>query len=40
MKGKYVVVRTYSAGVHVGTLVLQKGREVTLKNGGDGSGRG
>lgn len=32
MKGKYVVVRTYSAGVHVGILVLQKGREVTLKN--------
>ena len=32
MKGKYVVVRTYSAGVHVGTLVSQNGREVTLKN--------
>ena len=32
MKGKYVVVRTYSAGVHVGTLVAKKGREVTLRN--------
>ena len=32
MKGKYVVVRTYSAGVHIGTLVTQKGKEVTLKN--------
>ena len=31
MKGKYVVVRTYSAGVHVGTLVSMKGREVMLK---------
>jgi len=29
-KGPFVVVRTYSAGVHVGTLVSRKGREVTL----------
>ena len=28
----FVVVRTYSAGVHVGTLVSRKGREVTLAN--------
>ena len=28
----YVVVRTYSAGVHVGDLVSRKGKEVTLKN--------
>ena len=26
----FVVVRTYSAGVHVGTLVARTGREVTL----------
>ena len=32
MKGKYVVVRTYSAGVHCGTLVSQKGKEVVLRN--------
>ena len=31
-QGKYVVVRTYSAGVHAGELVSQKGKEVTLKN--------
>lgn len=32
-KGKpFVVVRTYSAGVHVGTLVSRKGKEVTLLN--------
>jgi hypothetical protein len=30
--GKYVVVRTYSAGVHVGELVSRKGQEVTLAN--------
>ncbi len=30
-KETFVVVRTYSAGVHVGTLVSRKGREVTLK---------
>jgi hypothetical protein len=28
----YVVVRTYSAGVHVCELVSRKGQEVTLKN--------
>ncbi len=28
--GPIVVVRTYSAGVHVGTLVSRKGREVVL----------
>ena len=28
----YVVVRTYSAGVHVGELVSRKAKEVTLKN--------
>lgn len=27
---KYVVVRTYSAGVHVGELVSQNGKEVVL----------
>jgi len=30
--GKFVVVRTYSAGVHVGTLDAQNGKEVTLSN--------
>jgi len=29
-KNQYVVVRTYSAGVHVGILVSRKGKEVTL----------
>ena len=28
----YVIVRTYSAGVHAGTLVFRKGKEVVLKN--------
>ncbi len=28
--GKYVVVRTYSAGVFAGTLVRREGKEVTL----------
>ena len=32
MKGKYVIVRTYSAGVFAGTLVARDGREVELKN--------
>lgn len=32
ISGKLVVVRTYSAGVHVGTLVSRKGQEVTLAN--------
>ena len=31
-KSKYVIVRTYSAGVFAGTLVSRKGREVVLKN--------
>ena len=31
-KEKYVIVRTYSAGVHAGILVAKKGKEVTLKN--------
>lgn len=30
--GTYVVVRTYSAGVHVGELARQEGKEVTLRN--------
>lgn len=30
--GQFVVVRTYSAGVHAGELVSQNGKEVTLKN--------
>ena len=29
---EYVVVRTYSAGVHVGELVSRTGSEVTLAN--------
>ena len=29
---KYVVVRTYSAGVHVGELVERNGKEVRLAN--------
>ncbi len=29
---KYCVVRTYSAGVHVGTLEMQNGKEVQLTN--------
>ena len=28
----YVIVRTYSAGVHAGTLVSRTGKEVTLEN--------
>jgi hypothetical protein len=32
VKNKYVIVRTYSAGVHCGTLVSQNGKEVLLKN--------
>ena len=31
-KLKYVVVRTYSAGVHIGELAARKGKEVTLRN--------
>ena len=30
--GDYVIVRTYSAGVHVGTLGSHEGREVRLSN--------
>jgi len=32
MKGKYCMVRTYSAGVFAGTVVSRKGKEVLLKN--------
>lgn len=32
LKGKFVVVRTYSAGVHAGVLVAKKGKEVRLKD--------
>lgn len=31
-KGEYVVVRTYSAGVHAGILVSREGKEVVLAN--------
>jgi hypothetical protein len=31
-KMPYVIIRTYSAGVHAGELVSRKGREVILKN--------
>jgi hypothetical protein len=31
-KHKYVVVRTFSAGVHVGELQQQNGKEVVLAN--------
>jgi len=30
--GPFVVVRTYSAGVHVGTLASRKGTEVVLRD--------
>lgn len=32
MIGKYVVVRTHSAGVHIGTLVQQSGTAALLSN--------
>lgn len=32
MESTFVLVRTYSAGVHVGTLVSQSGKEVTLSD--------
>ena len=32
MIGKYVMVRTYSAGVFAGTLKRKTGKEVELKN--------
>lgn len=28
--GKFVIVRTYSAGVHAGVLIAKKGKEVRL----------
>jgi hypothetical protein len=31
-KGKYVIVRTYSAGVFAGNLVSKEGKEVTLSD--------
>jgi hypothetical protein len=31
-QGKYVIVRTYSAGVFAGELVKRTGQEVILKN--------
>lgn len=31
-KNKYVMVRTYSAGVFAGELISREGREVTLAN--------
>jgi cytosine/adenosine deaminase-related metal-dependent hydrolase len=31
MIGQYVVVRTYSAGVHVGILAARDGKEVVLR---------
>ena len=32
MAQRYVIVRTYSAGVFAGTLVSRKGQEVVLKD--------
>lgn len=32
MKGKYVLIRTYSAGVHFGILEEKQGDEVVLKD--------
>jgi hypothetical protein len=32
MIGKYVIVRTYSAGVHTGVLKSKDGKEVVLSN--------
>lgn len=32
MIGKYVIARTYTAGVFAGTLVSRKGKEAELKN--------
>lgn len=31
-KGTFVLIRTYSAGVHFGTLISHKGQEVHLSN--------
>lgn len=30
--GDFVLIRTYTAGVHFGTLVKKEGKEVTLSN--------
>jgi len=32
MKGRYVIVRTYSAGVFAGELVSRNGKEVVMRN--------
>jgi ferredoxin-fold anticodon binding domain-containing protein len=32
MIGKYCVIRTYSAGVHIGTVESINGKEILLKN--------
>jgi hypothetical protein len=32
MEGKFVLIRTYSAGIHVGTLVSKDGQTVLLKD--------
>ena len=32
VSARYVIVRTYSAGVFAGTLISRKGQEVVLKN--------
>ncbi len=32
MKGKYCIIRTYSAGVFAGTIKKHKGKEVTITN--------
>jgi len=32
MKGKFVLIRTYSAGVHFGTLIERNGQEVHLSS--------
>lgn len=32
MNPRYVLVRTYSAGVHIGELIDRRGREVDLAN--------
>lgn len=32
MIGKFVIVRTYSAGVHYGTVEMHEGKEVVLKD--------
>jgi hypothetical protein len=32
VEAPYVIVRTYSAGVHAGTLIYRKGKEVILKD--------